>query len=455
MAHLDPGQWQDRLDTLAREHAVPGAAFGVLRLGRGDAGDERVELATGVLNLGTGVPATPDALFQVGSITKVWTTTLLMTLVDEGRVDLDVPVRELLPEFRVADRAASAAITTRHLLTHTSGFDGDVFVDTGRGDDAVQRYVDRLGGTRQLFPPGAAWSYNNAGFTVAGRLVEHLLGTSWDQALRERVVEPLGLDATVTLPEEVLLHRAALGHVEHDDGWRPAPVWGLPRSCGPAGLVCSTAGDQLSFAAAHLRGGAVLSDTSRAAMTAPQAQRVDHAGAEDASAWGLGWALGAWGATAVLGHDGGTIGQSAFLRLFPDIGLATVLLSNGGAPDLLHHRLLTELLGEVAGVRVPGPLEPGTGRAPYPDELIGTWEQASARLEVRRDGDGLVLRHTDTTPFAGIDPDAVWERPLVPYAGGVALVQRPRSTSWAALTHERTPEELELLHLGWRAHTRV
>ena len=454
MAHLDPGHWQDRLDTLAREHAVPGAAFGVLRLGRGDAPDDRLELATGVLHLGTGVDATPDSLFQVGSVTKVWTTTLLMTLVDEGRLDLDTPVREVLPEFRVADAAASATITTRHLLAHTSGFDGDTFVDTGRGDDCLQRYVDGLVANRQLFPPGTAWSYNNAGFAVAGRIVEHLLGTTWDDALRERVVEPLGLAATVTLPEEVLRFRAALGHVEDDDGgWQPAPVWALPRSCGPAGMVTSSVGDQLSFAAAHLRGG-ILRDTGRAAMTAPQVQRVDHAGAEDACAWGLGWALGVWGGTPVLGHNGNTIGQSAYLRLFPDIGLVTVLLTNGGTPDLLHRALLTELLGE-AGVGVPDALEPGTGPAPVADLLVGTWEQASARLEVRREGEGLVLRHTDTSPFAGIGPDAVWERPLAPYADSVALVQRPRSTSWTALTHETTPEGVELLHLGWRAHTRV
>lgn len=454
MTHLDPGHWQDRLDSLAREHAVPGAAFGVLRLCEGDAADERLELATGVLHIGTGVATTPDSLFQVGSITKVWTTTLLMTLVDEGRLDLDAPAQEVLPGFRIADEAASTSITPRQLLSHTSGFDGDTFVDTGRGDDCVQKYVDGLAQNRQLFTPGTAWSYNNAAFTVAGRIVEQLLGTSWDAALRERVVEPLGLTATVTLPEDVLLHRAAVGHLEDDDGWKPTPQWGLPRSCGPAGLISSTVGDQLTFAAAHLRGG-ILSDASRAAMAEPQARRVDVTGAEDASSWGLGWALGRWDGTGVRGHDGSTIGQSAYLRLFPDLGLAAVLLTNGGAPDLLGRGLLTELLADVSGVRVPGPVQPGTDPLPVPEAMIGTWEQASARLEVRREDDALVLRQTDTSPFADLDPDAVWERPLTPYADGVALVQRPRSTTWTPLTHETTSEGVDLLHLGWRAHTRA
>ncbi len=257
---MDSAYWQARLDDLARRYDVPGAALGVLRLGPDE---ERLGLATGVLHRGTGVAATPDSLFQVGSITKVWTTTLLMTLVEQGLLDLDAPVATLLPDFRVADPGASARITVRHLLGHTSGFDGDMFVDTGRGDDCVAAFVGELGGSRQLFAPGTAWSYNNAGFVIAGRVAEVLTGTSWDAALRERVVAPLGVSRTVTLPEEVLLHRAAVGHLEDADGHpEPAPVWSLPRSCGPAGLVCSTVGDQLDFAAAHLRGG-LLPDGSR------------------------------------------------------------------------------------------------------------------------------------------------------------------------------------------------
>ena len=460
---LDAAQWQPRLDLLAREHGVPGAAFGVLRLDddHDDGTGARLELATGVLHLGTGVPVTPDALFQVGSITKVWTTTLVMRLVDEGLLDLDAPVVERLPEFAVADGDAAAGITLRHLLTHTSGFDGDTFTDTGRGDDCLRAFVAVLTDSRQLFAPGTAWSYNNAAFVVAGRLVETVIGGTWDAALRERVIEPLGLGRTVTLPEEVLLHGAALGHIDDADGRPvPAPVWALPRSCGPAGTVTSTVGDQLTFAAAHLRGGVLdggrlLSADSAAAMTSQQVARVDTAGQEDASSWGLGWALGTWGGARVVGHNGNTIGQSAFLRLLPEHGLATVLLTNGGRADQLHRALVGELLADLAGVEVPAPVAPDPS-APEPgDDAIGTWAQASARLDVRREGDGLVLRHTDTTPFADLDPEAEWERPLVPYAEGVLLVQAPRETAWRALTLETTADGRDLLHLGWRAHTRV
>src|SRR5215467_14257591 len=114
---------QERLPTLLAEHKVPGAAVAVL------AGGQVIDVAAGVLSKATGVEATVDSVFQVGSITKVWTTSLLMQLVDEGKLDLDNPIRRYLPEFALADAEAAATITVRQLLSHTAGFEGDLFTD--------------------------------------------------------------------------------------------------------------------------------------------------------------------------------------------------------------------------------------------------------------------------------------------------------------------------------------
>ncbi len=99
-----------------------------------------------------------------------------MQLVDEGLLDLDAPVAEVLPGFRVADPDVTRSVTTRHLLTHTSGIDGDVFTDTGRGDDCLERYVAGMAEVAQNHPLGATWSYCNSGYILAGRIVEHLTG---------------------------------------------------------------------------------------------------------------------------------------------------------------------------------------------------------------------------------------------------------------------------------------
>lgn len=227
-ARIDAAHWQRRLTTLAARHGVPGATLGILRLRPGSE-DELVEAATGVLNKNTGVEVTTDSLFQIGSMTKVWTATLALQLVDEGKLDLDAPIADVLPELALRNPDVAKQVTMWHLLTHTSGIDGDVFTDTGRGDDCLEKYVDLLAEVDQNHPLGATWSYCNSGFSLAYRVIEKLTGGTWDQALQERIYKPLGLAHTVTLPEEALLYRAAVGHTG-EPGAEPtrAPVWGLP-----------------------------------------------------------------------------------------------------------------------------------------------------------------------------------------------------------------------------------
>ena len=137
---IDADHWQRRLAELAERHRVPGAALGILRFGPG-ARTSVVEAAYGVLNKETGVETTTDSVFQIGSMTKVWTATVVMQLVDEGLLDLDAPIVDVLPELRLADADVTKQVTMRHLLAHTSGIDGDVFTDTGRGDDCLEKYV--------------------------------------------------------------------------------------------------------------------------------------------------------------------------------------------------------------------------------------------------------------------------------------------------------------------------
>src|SRR3954452_20311867 len=177
---------QSRLTELMAEHNVPGASLGIVL------GDESLELAAGIVNVETGVATTPDTLFQIGSITKVYTATMVMQLIDEGKVSLDEPVATYVPELTLADAEAARAITVRQLLTHTSGIDGDLFEDYGRGDDCVERYVASFGALAQMAPPGSFFSYFNSGLLLAGRMIEKIDGVGFDQALTTRVLQPIG-----------------------------------------------------------------------------------------------------------------------------------------------------------------------------------------------------------------------------------------------------------------------
>src|SRR5687768_10680413 len=109
------------LTELIQRHNVPGAQVAVLVNG------ESEEHAAGVLNLRTRIETTTDSVFQIGSITKIWTATLVQKLANAGVLDLDCPIRTYLPEFNLSDPAATESVTVRHLLTHSSGIDGDPF----------------------------------------------------------------------------------------------------------------------------------------------------------------------------------------------------------------------------------------------------------------------------------------------------------------------------------------
>jgi dipeptidyl aminopeptidase/acylaminoacyl peptidase/CubicO group peptidase (beta-lactamase class C family) len=460
---IDVAHWQRRLAVLAARHQVPGATLGILRT-RPDASgaqdDVLVEAAYGVLNTETGVAATTDSLFQIGSVSKVWTATLVMQLADEGLLDLDAPLITVLPELALADPETTKAVTMRHLLTHTSGIDGDVFTDTGRGDDCLEKYVAGLADVPQNHPLGATWSYCNSGFSLMGQVVERITGVTWDQAINERVFARLGLRRTVTLPEEALLHRAAVGHEGFDDDGSPrrAPVWCLPRSLGPAGLITSTTADVLTFARAHLHGGRTA-DGGRLLSEAATTQMADrHAELPDpytlGDSWGLGWIRFTWDGQLVLGHDGNTIGQSAFLRLLPAEGLAVTLLTNGGNARDLYEDLFQELFAELAGLDMPRTPAP-SAHPPTVDvgPHVGVYERAGARMEVlERDGGG-VLRITLTGPLADLVPDPVEEHQMFPLdASGDRFAVRDEDTrTWRPVIFYTLAGGERYLHHGARA----
>jgi CubicO group peptidase (beta-lactamase class C family) len=399
---------QSRLDELARKHDVVGASVFIQQ------GDESIGAVTGLTNVRTGVPVTPDTVFQVGSISKVYTTTLVMQLVDEGLIDLDRPVADYLPGFALADPAAASVITTRHLLSHTSGMDGDVFDEFGRGDECVEKYVDAMRDLVQTSEPGAFFSYCNSGFVLLGRLIEHFRGMSWDAALRQHLTGPLGLTDTVTLADEAILRSNAVGHLPtgEDGAAQVAPVWFFSRALGPAGVVTAPAREVAAFARMHLNDGKapdgtqVLSPSSVKLMRELQVRLPDPWTLGDG--WGLGWILYTLQEPPVIGHDGSTVGQQAYLRIVPDRDLVVVLLTNGGGMGALFGDLVRPLLSELAGATLnadavlpPSPVDVDV--TPF----LGNYERAGVRMEITRDGEGqIVLQTLGTGPLSASLPQA-------------------------------------------------
>ena len=356
-------------------------------------------------------------------------------------------------------------MTVRHLLTHTSGIDGDHFADTGRGDDVLEKYAASCAELRQVHPLGATMSYCNTGFSVLGRVIETATGSVWDAAIRTRLFEPLGLTHTATLPEDVLRFRAAIGHIQPPgQELQVAPAWGLPRSAGPAGGICSTASEVLEFAALHLgagktrAGSQALSAESAQAMQEQQVVVPSGGIGMFARFWGLGWSMFEWNGRTVLGHDGGTIGQAAFLRVVPDAGVAVALLTNGGNVIALFRELFSGLLAETADVEMPAEVTPPEEPLAFDvSPYLGTYERAGASIEVVARDDGMVAVQTVTGLGSEMTPEP-FEMPLslVDEADDLFLTQHPAAPGiWLPVRFLNLSDGSRCMHAGGRATPKV
>lgn len=389
----------DHLPRLAAEHGVPGASVAVLV-------DGEVAAAThGVLNRRTGIDVTPDSLFMIQSITKVWTATLVMQLVDDGLIDLDAPITTYLPRFHTADESTSSRITVRHLLSHTGGFEGDIWAPTTAGDDALERFVeDLVSAAPQRTTPGELFSYCSAGYGVLGRLVEVLRGVPYATALRRHLAEPLGLDHLAFCADEALAFRTAIAHVgsSTDGTQRPTKVWAVMPPSNPAAgnQLAMTARGLIAFARMHLTdglapdGARVLSQSSARAM---RERQVDHpAAVGPATGHGLGWWLSS--RPGVVEHGGGTLGITALLRLVPGQDVAIAMLTNGGDAGPIVGKLLDPVLCDLT-TGIPAASSPPTPAAGAevtdPDRYVGTYETRPALHEVRHQHGRLWLTTSD------------------------------------------------------------
>ena len=232
----------DALVAAMQAHQVPGVAIGLL------AGGREEHATFGTASLSSMRPVTPETLFQIGSLTKTFTSTAIWRLIDEGSLALDAPVRTYIPELTLMDADVAAEVTVANLLDHTAGWYGDEGFDTGDTDDAIARYVtERLPQLPQLFPLGAYFSYSNAAFTLLGRLLEVTTGTAYNAALEHLLLAPLGLKDTLLDHDAVRMCPYADGHVALPINGHPAltvqtPLW-LPRAVDPAGGIWATTRD--------------------------------------------------------------------------------------------------------------------------------------------------------------------------------------------------------------------
>ena len=374
---------QTRLEQSLEKNQAVGASLAVLF------NDNVYTAAAGRINIDTGVAVTEDAVFQIGSATKVFTATLVMQLLDEGRLALDDPIKKHIPQFQVADPVATAATTVGQLLSHTSGIDGDFFVEADYGREKLMRYMDKCTLLPQVFAGGKGFSYCNAGWIILGRLVEVLTGRTWEENMMEKISQPLGMDHALVHPGDTLKFRSAIGHVRHPETkeMMTSPQPYLMLSNAPAGATATmTAKDLITFARMHLshgkslEGRQVLGEESVKAMQTARVTLPPRS-SENYTRWGLGWAILDYKNGTAIGHDGTTFGQHAFFRLVPEKDFAVALLTNCDRGVKVYKELFPEFFSQLLEIDTLAVDDPKPVRLDL-DRYTGRYETIAGIFDV-------------------------------------------------------------------------
>ncbi len=438
----------ERLQESAARNGVPGASVTVLLDG------QVYSAASGLVEVGQPASVTPDTVFRIGSVTKVFTATIAMMLVGEQKLGLDDHIEKFLPQLVRRNRATYGDVHVRQLLSHTSGIDGDRLTDTGDGDDAIAKYVEELGQAAKLHAAGQFLSYCNAGFNILGRIIEVIEGKSWPAILQDRLLEPLGLDsATMSAEDDSPI---AKGHELNAEGEYVAIEQAfVPRSNGPSGTTLAMTGrDLMKFVGFHLNEGVtadgrrllsaqLVRDMQGCQVTTPHSNRY--------TGWGIGLMLFGSDSNRVYGHDGGWAGQSTYLRVAPASGFAVSIMANGGSTARLFRDIAGQLLAEYANFAVPVP--------PRIEETFrgdiaayeGCYERFGQTIELHADRSSLT--GTLSGPYSGERPTSISVTP-VNHANAVCEIEGIPDKIEAYFLEFDARKRPQFLHVTERAFRR-
>jgi CubicO group peptidase (beta-lactamase class C family) len=342
------------------------------------------------------VPATPDTVYSVCSISKLFTSVALMQLWEAGKLSLDDDVSKHLPTFAIQrSDPDSAPITLRALMTHFSGLprEGDLPYWSSANFPSREQLYGNLREQRTFARVGERYQYSNIGMAVLGDVIAAVSGMPYEQYVQQRILAPLAMtDTQPRLPVELAGTRLAIGHGALDREGRRQPLPGFePRALVAAMGYSSTVNDLARFAIWQLRllerGGSELLKVS----TLREMQRVQWQEADGSNEWGLGFAIARDGGAVIIGHDGLCPGYRTGMYLVPKdklafIGMANGVGNTGSAPYTRAMRRLVLKGLRIAPAKDPAALEPFTGRyggAPFSSErVIVPWGEDLALLSL-------------------------------------------------------------------------
>jgi CubicO group peptidase (beta-lactamase class C family) len=337
-------QADDRFDRISRtieakmaEYRTTGVAFALSK-----AGSSRSR-GFGLTNIDNPQPVTPDTVFPIASISKTVVATAMMRLHDQRQVEVEAPVAQYLPDFRLADAAAAREVRIWHLLTHTPGWEGQL-TTPDRGPATLAHFVESLHDLPQLARPGEVWSYNNAGWGVAGRIIEVVTGDTIGEALSALVFEPLGLERATSATGVAMSYRFAAPHREEDGRTVAVRPFQLPANVAAGGCAMSV-DDLLRYARFHLGDGSTAEGErllSRPSLEAIRTPRIRKNASSDEM--GLGWHLRTLDGVLTAQHGGTLGGHCLHVQLVPARDLCFAILTNHADGWRLNEDVAADIL---------------------------------------------------------------------------------------------------------------
>ncbi|MCK2215048.1 beta-lactamase family protein [Actinomadura sp. ATCC 31491] len=397
--------------------------------------DGQVVHAAGYGHDSAGRPVTADTPMRVASVSKSFTATAVMTLVERGRIRLDEPVAAQLPGFRMADPRA-ARVTVRQLLNQTSGL-SDTTVDINALEETTNlaAYTARLAGGRLRAEPGTRWEYCNVNYDLAARLVEVASGRDFGSYLRDRVFGPLGMTSSAVSDQEV---RPADGYNSVYGLWLPRPELPAFLNGSGSGGVVTTANDMGKWLVTQTgHGRPLVKRQSLEEMHKPIAIRP----------YAMGW--GVEQETGQLTHSGNLFTYTAVEAISPRTGYGFAVMTNSAA---LQDDTYAIMLGLTALSEGRRPEVPGGDRQLY-EAILGAVALAAAALGVL----GVLRARRWAARRAGrprwraalrLLPALLPVLVLASYPDWTSFLMNGRTVTWAQLTYFPAPLSITLLVAG-------
>jgi CubicO group peptidase (beta-lactamase class C family) len=455
-SNLDERAIRDLFAAAVRRNGIFGAQLSIIK------GAQQCDLAAGWAHAGIGLTMQTGTLMQIGSVTKLFNVTIVMSMVEEGTLELDAPVREYIPDFSVANLDATRTLSLRHLLSMSSGLDNGPYSYFGASDEALEQYVAGLRLLPQQFVPGRHFGYSNAGTCIAGYAASRVAGQSWEALVRERVLEPAGLTRAALLDGDVESENVSAGHLASPERGRAIivdPVFSMHRSRAPSGATLAMAMKDLArFGRIFLNRGVadngfkMLSESSVDTMLT---SHIEVPTRNDAQAWCLGPYTARWDEVQIWGHSGGTPTSLSHMLLLPerDAVIAFGINSPGYFPcgrfgispwKEFCHVMFEDVLQAAFGIRKPCIGVPDATIDPIPYRYEGVYEQLGVRMTITRVQSGIAAEYetignTDVSMHKTTVREVLLLRPL----GKDRFLVVP-----AERAHEEQPQTEEVAFFG-------